>query len=152
MPRILYKGDIKGDKMERIMGLDVGDKTIGIAISDPLFITAQGLKTIKRENIKKDIDAIIDIIDQYNIKKIVIGIPKNMNNTMGPQSKKVLNFADKLKKRVKLDIIMEDERLTTIQAEKVLIESDVRRKNRKKVIDKVAATYILQSYLDRMRR
>lgn len=138
--------------MERIMGLDVGDKTIGIAISDPLLITAQSLKTIKRENIKKDIESIVDIINKYNIKKIVIGIPKNMNNTIGPQSKKVLNFADKLRKRVNLDIVMEDERLTTIQAEKILIEGDVKRKNRKKIIDKVAATYILQSYLDRMRR
>lgn len=138
--------------MERIMGLDVGDKTIGVAVSDPLLITAQSLKTIKREGINKDIDAIRDIIDEYNISKIVVGIPKNMNNTLGPQGEKVLNFVEKLKNRFDLDIVIEDERLTTVQAEKMLIESDVKRKNRKKVIDKVAATYILQSYLDRMRR
>lgn len=134
------------------MGLDVGDKTIGVAVSDPLLITAQSLKTIKREGINKDIDAIRDIIDEYNISKIVVGIPKNMNNTLGPQGEKVLNFVEKLKNRFDLDIVIEDERLTTVQAEKMLIESDVKRKNRKKVIDKVAATYILQSYLDRMRR
>ncbi|NLX63091.1 MAG: Holliday junction resolvase RuvX [Tissierellia bacterium] len=138
--------------MERIMGLDVGDKTIGVAISDPLLITAQSLQTIKRENYKKDIDTLIDIINKYNIKKIVVGIPKNMNNTIGPQGEKVLNFVEKLKNKVNLDIVLEDERLTTVQAEKLLIKSDVKRKNRKKIIDKVAATYILQSYLDRMRR
>ncbi|HHV45516.1 MAG TPA: Holliday junction resolvase RuvX [Tissierellia bacterium] len=138
--------------MERIMGLDIGDKTIGVAISDPLLITAQSLKTIRRTGINKDIDAIRDIINEYNISKIVVGIPKNMNNTLGPQGEKVLNFVEKLKNRVNLDIVVEDERLTTVQAEKMLIESDVKRKNRKKVIDKVAATYILQCYLDRIRR
>lgn len=138
--------------MERIMGLDVGDRTIGVAISDPLLITAQSLKTIKRENQKKDIEDIVGIIKEYNIKKIVVGIPKNMNNTLGPQGEKVLDFVEKLKKKVDIEIVMEDERLTTVQAEKLLIESDVKRKNRKKVIDKIAATYILQSYLDRVRR
>mgnify|MGYP001944514633 FL=1 len=138
--------------MERIMGLDVGDKTIGVAISDPLLITAQGLMTIRRESYKKDIDSLIEIINKYNIRKIVVGIPKNMNNTIGPQGEKVLDFVDKLKNKVNIDIVLEDERLTTVQAEKLLIKSDVKRKNRKKVIDKVAATYILQSYLDRTRR
>lgn len=134
------------------MGLDVGDKTIGVAISDPLLITAQGLMTIRRESYKKDIDSLIEIINKYNIRKIVVGIPKNMNNTIGPQGEKVLDFVDKLKNKVNIDIVLEDERLTTVQAEKLLIKSDVKRKNRKKVIDKVAATYILQSYLDRTRR
>ncbi|NLY67443.1 MAG: Holliday junction resolvase RuvX [Tissierellia bacterium] len=138
--------------MERIMGLDVGDKTIGVAISDPLLITAQSLMTIRRESYKKDIDSLIEIINKYNIRKIVVGIPKNMNNTIGPQGEKVLDFVDKLKNKVNIDIVLEDERLTTVQAEKLLIKSDVKRKNRKKVIDKVAATYILQSYLDRTRR
>jgi len=142
----------KGDGMERIMGLDVGDKTIGVAISDPLLITAQSLMTIRRESYKKDIDSLIEIINKYNIRKIVVGIPKNMNNTIGPQGEKVLDFVDKLKNKVNIDIVLEDERLTTVQAEKLLIKSDVKRKNRKKVIDKVAATYILQSYLDRTRR
>ena len=138
--------------MERIMGLDVGDKTIGVAISDPLLITAQSLMTIRRESYKKDIDSLIEIINKYNIRKIVVGIPKNMNNTIRPQGEKVLDFVDKLKNKVKIDIVLEDERLTTVQAEKLLIKSDVKRKNRKKVIDKVAATYILQSYLDGTRR
>ncbi len=138
--------------MNRIMGLDVGDKTIGVAISDPLLFTAQGLKTIKRESNKKDIKEIEDIIKEYNINKIVIGFPKNMNNTVGPQGEKVLSFVDKLKKRIKIEIILEDERLTTIAAERTLIEGDVSRRNRKKVIDKIAATYILQTYLDRKAR
>ena len=132
------------------MGLDVGDKTIGVAISDPLLLTAQGLKTIKRESNKKDMGEIEDIIRKYNITKIVVGFPKNMNNTVGPQGEKVLNFVDKLKGRFNIDVILEDERLTTIAAERTLIEGDISRKNRKKVIDKVAATYILQTYLDRI--
>lgn len=135
--------------MERIMGLDIGDKTIGVAVSDPMLITAQGLKTIKRENIKKDIDEIINLIREYNITKIVIGLPKNMNNTIGPQGKKVLSFVDKLKEKVDVEIHLQDERLTTVAAEKTLIEGNMSRKKRKKVIDMVAATYILQTYLDR---
>ncbi len=135
--------------MERIMGLDVGDKTIGVALSDPLKLTAQGLKTIKRKNIKDDIEEIENIVQKYNVTKIVIGFPKNMNNTIGPQGEKVLNFVKKLKNKIDVDIVLEDERLTTVAAERTLIEGDVSRKNRKKVIDKVAATYILQTYLDR---
>lgn len=136
--------------MERIMGLDVGDRTIGVAISDPLLLTAQGFKTIKRESNKKDMAEIEDIIKKYNITKIIVGFPKNMNNTVGPQGEKVLNFVDKLKKKFNIEIILEDERLTTMAAERTLIEGDISRKNRKKVIDKVAATYILQTYLDRI--
>lgn len=135
--------------MERIMGLDIGDKTIGVAVSDPMLITAQGLKTIKRENIKKDIDEIINLIREYNITKIVIGLPKNMNNTIGPQGEKVLSFVDKLKEKVDVEIHLQDERLTTVAAKKTLIEGNMSRKKRKKVIDMVAATYILQTYLDR---
>lgn len=135
--------------MERIMGLDIGDKTIGVAVSDPMLITAQGLKTINRENIKKDIDEIINLIREYNITKIVIGLPKNMNNTIGPQGEKVLSFVDKLKEKVDVEIHLQDERLTTVAAEKTLIEGNMSRKKRKKVIDMVAATYILQTYLDR---
>ena len=135
--------------MERIMGLDVGDKTIGVAISDPLMLTAQGLKTIRRESIKKDINEIKMIIEEYNINKIIIGFPKNMNNTIGPQGKKVLDFVEKLKNRVDVEITLEDERLSTVAAERILIDGDVSRKKRKNVIDTVAATYILQTYLDR---
>lgn len=135
--------------MERIMGLDVGDKTVGVAISDPLLLTAQGLKTIRRESNKKDFKQIEDIVDEYNITKIVVGMPKNMNNSIGAQGEKVLNFINKLKKRIDIDIIVQDERLTTVAAERILIKGDVSRRNRKKVIDKVAATYILQAYLDK---
>jgi len=134
--------------MERIFGFDVGDKTIGVAVSDLLQLTAQGLTTIKRESKVKDLAAVESLIIEYDIKKIVVGLPLNMNGTIGPQGEKVKKFADKLKNKFKIDIIYIDERLTTVSAERVLIEGNVRRENRKKFIDKVAATYILQSYLD----
>lgn len=135
--------------MERILGLDVGDKTIGVAVSDPLGITAQGITTIRRSSLDNDISQIKDIIEEYNVSKIIVGLPKNMNNSLGTQGQKVMKFAGKLKRRIHLDIEYEDERLTTVMAEKVLIQGDLTRSRRKKVIDKVAATYILQSYLDR---
>lgn len=135
--------------MERILGLDVGDKTIGVAVSDPLGITAQGITTIRRSSLDNDISQIKDIIKEYNVSKIVVGLPKNMNNSLGTQGQKVMKFAGKLKRRLNLDIEYEDERLTTVMAEKILIQGDLTRSKRKKVIDKVAATYILQSYLDR---
>ena len=135
--------------MERILGLDVGDKYIGVAVSDLLQFTAQGLTTIKRESKVKDFKVIEDLINEYEIKKVVVGLPKNMNGTMGPQSEKVIKFAEKIKNKFKIDILYLDERLTTVSAERILIESEVRRENRKKVIDKIAASYILQTYLDR---
>ncbi|NLJ78314.1 MAG: Holliday junction resolvase RuvX [Tissierellia bacterium] len=138
--------------MERVMGLDIGDKTIGIAISDPLLITAQGLETIARKNLREDMDRIDDIIEDYNITKMIVGLPKNMNNTIGPQGEKVLNFVDKLRDRFDIMVVLEDERLTTKAAERMLIEGDVSRRGRRRVIDKVAATYILQTYLDRIGR
>ncbi|MBU5254925.1 Holliday junction resolvase RuvX [Tissierella praeacuta] len=138
--------------MERIMGLDVGDKTIGVAVSDLLQITAQGITTIRRESKDKDYKALEILINEYNIKKVVVGLPKNMNGTLGPQGEKTIKFAEKLKNKYKLEIIYEDERLTTQAAEKMLISGDVRRDKRKTVIDKVAATFILQTYLDRKGR
>jgi len=135
--------------MERIMGLDIGDKTIGVAISDSMLITAQGLKTIKRKNSKVDIEEISNLVRQYNVSKIIVGLPKNMNNTIGPQGEKVLRFVDKLKNKVNVEISFQDERLTTVAAERILIEGNMRREKRKNVIDMVAATYILQTYLDR---
>ena len=135
--------------MERIMGLDVGDKTIGVALSDLLQMTAQGVTTIKRESKEKDYRALEEIINEYGIKKVVVGLPKNMNGTLGPQGEKTIKFAEKLKNKYKVEIIYEDERLTTMAAEKMLISGDVRRDKRKAVIDKVAATFILQTYLDR---
>ncbi len=137
-------------EIKRILGLDVGDKTIGVAISDPLFITAQGLKTIYREeNIKRDLEELKSIVEEYDICKIVVGFPKNMNNTVGPQGEKVLKFVEEIKRNMDVGVILEDERLSTVAAEKMLIQGDVTRRKRKKVIDKVAATYILQTYLDR---
>lgn len=140
--------------MNRYMALDVGDRTIGVAISDPLFIMASGHSTIFRENLEKDLEILKDIILKESIIKIIVGFPKNMNNTVGPQGEKVLSFVEDLKIFLKdnnfeIEIVMQDERLTTVSAERILIEGNMSRKNRKKVIDKVAATYILQSYLDR---
>lgn len=134
--------------MERYIGLDVGDRTIGIAISDPFLLTAQSLMTIKRKSKIEDIEIINDIIKEKEVSKIIVGLPKNMNNTIGPQAKKVKTFVKVLRKHTDLDIEYVDERLTTISATRVLIEQNVSRKKRKDVIDSVAATYILQTYLD----
>lgn len=134
--------------MNKILGLDVGDVWIGVAISDALLITAQPLVTIKRESNKIAYDKIHDIIIENNVDKVVVGLPKNMNNTIGPQSEKVIKFAEKLKNKFKIEVIYVDERMTSLMAEQVLIQGSVRRENRKKYIDKIAATYILQSYLD----
>lgn len=134
--------------MERILGLDVGDKYIGVAISDLLQITSQGLTTIVRESKVKDFGAIESLLIEHNINKVVVGLPKNMNGTIGPQGEKVQKFAEKIKNKFKVEIIYIDERLTTVLAENILLEADLSRNKRKKVIDKVAATYILQTYLD----
>ena len=139
--------------MNRYMALDVGDRTIGVAISDPLFIMASGHSTIFRENLEKDLEILKDIIVKESIIKIVVGLPKNMNNTVGPQGEKVLSFVEDLKIFLKdnnfeIEIVMQDERLTTVSAERILIEGNMSRKNRKKVIDKLAAVLILQNYLD----
>ncbi|MBS6534988.1 Holliday junction resolvase RuvX [Peptoniphilus harei] len=137
--------------MNKILGLDVGDVWIGVAISDSLLLTAQPLMTIKRESNKIAYEKIHEIIIENNVEKVVVGLPKNMNNTIGPQSEKVIKFAEKLKNKFKIEIEYVDERMTTLMAEQVLIEGSVRRENRKKYIDKIAATYILQSYLDRLK-
>lgn len=138
--------------MERILGLDVGDKYIGVAVSDLLQLTAQGLKTIKRVGKKKDFLELEEIIDEYDIKKVVVGLPKNMNGTIGPQSEKVLKFGEKIKNKFNIDVIYIDERMTTMSAERILIEGNVRRENRKQYIDKIAASFILQSYLNSSKR
>jgi len=137
------------EDMERIMGLDVGDKTIGVAISDPLGITAQGITTIRRKGINNDFDELEKIIKEYHVSKVVIGLPKNMNNTIGPQGEKVLRFVEKFRSKFNVDIILQDERLTTVSAERLLIDADVSRKKRRNIIDKVAATYILDLYLQK---
>lgn len=132
----------------RILGLDVGDKTIGIAVSDPLMFTAQGITTIKRVNMGKDIESIKKLCEEYDVDEFLVGLPKNMNGTLGPQSEKVMEFCRVLEKKIKKKITLWDERLTTVAAEKAMLEADLSRKKRKKIIDKIAATYILQGYLD----
>lgn len=134
--------------MKRILGLDIGDKTIGVAVSDLLGITAQGITTIRRTSKEKDLSALKDIVSDYKAEKIVVGLPKNMDGSIGFQGEKVISFTEDIKDKLSIDIEYIDERLTTVSAERVLIEADLSRKNRKKVIDKVAATYILQFYLD----
>ncbi len=134
--------------MPRTLALDVGDKTIGVAASDLMGWTAQGVETIRRIGIKKDLQRLEEIIKEYEVNKIVVGLPKNMNGTIGPQGEKVLEFVERLKKRFQAEVLLWDERLTTVSAERTLIEADVSRKKRKEVIDKMAAVYILQGYLD----
>lgn len=130
------------------MGLDLGDKTIGVALSDPFFITAQAYLTIKRKKTSLDIEKLLEIVEEKDVNLIVIGLPKNMNNTLGPQAMKVISFVDLLKKETDIDIKYQDERMTTIQSDKVLTDMSVRRENKKKYIDKIAASFILQTYLD----
>ncbi len=134
--------------MNRIMGLDVGDKTIGVAISDLLGLTAQGITTIIRKSKKEDYSVLKQLIDEYNINRIVVGLPKNMNGSIGSQAEKTIKFAEKLKNKFNIELIYQDERLTSKAAENMLIAGDVRRDKRKDVIDKVAATFILQTHLD----
>lgn len=138
--------------MERLMGLDVGDRTIGVAVSDLLMITAQGVTTIKRTNLKNDFRELKKIIDEYEVTKIVVGLPKMLDNSLGIQGEKVLEFLEKLEKRIDLPIELEDERFTTTMSEKMLIQADVKRKKRKEVIDKLAAVQILTTYMQRTSR
>lgn len=133
----------------RMMGLDVGDATIGVAASDELGMMAHGITTIRRTKIENDLDSLKNIINEKNIKRIVVGLPKNMNNTIGPRGQISIDFAELLKDKFpELEIEMWDERLTTVAATRVLLEADMSRKKRKTVIDKVAAVFILQNYLD----
>ncbi|EQE12994.1 hypothetical protein QAO_1231 [Clostridioides difficile CD3] len=132
----------------RIMGLDVGDKTIGVAVSDLMGLTAQGVKTIKRVGKKKDIEELKAIIKEKQVNKIVSGLPKNMNGTLGPQGEKVIKFCELVKAETGIDVEFWDERLSTVAAERALLEADVSRQKRKKVIDMLAAVIILQGYLD----
>jgi putative Holliday junction resolvase len=130
------------------MGLDYGDKTIGVAISDELGWTAQGLETIKRRTPDKDAARIEEILNQYEVTEIVVGLPKNMNNTIGPRGEMCIAFSQDLRQRLKVPVHLWDERLTTVSANRTLLEADVSRKKRKAVIDKMAAALILQGYMD----
>ncbi|MFD2369804.1 Holliday junction resolvase RuvX [Brevibacillus sp. GCM10020057] len=134
--------------MTRLMGLDVGDKTIGVAVSDELGWTAQGVETIKRQSKEKDLARLKELIAQYQVGAIVVGLPKNMNGTIGPRAEMCQAFGKLLQERTSLPVHMWDERLTTMAAERMLISADVSRQKRKTVIDKMAATLILQGYLD----
>ncbi|NLW07906.1 MAG: Holliday junction resolvase RuvX [Clostridia bacterium] len=133
----------------RIMGLDIGSKTIGVAISDPLGLTAQGLTTIRRRSREKDLVALKELARQYNITEIVVGLPRNMNGSYGPQAALVKQLASKIEKALGLPLHFYDERLSTVAADRILIEADLSRKNRRRVVDQVAATIILQGFLDR---
>ena len=137
----------------RVMGLDVGSKTVGVAISDPLGFTAQGVEIIKINEEAKEFgfDRLGELVKEYQVDKFVVGLPKNMNNTEGPRAEASKAYGDKIKEIFNLPVDYQDERLTTVQAERMLVEqADVSRDKRKKVIDKLAAQLILQNYLDRM--
>lgn len=151
-PRHAKNSVLRLCEMGRYLGLDVGDKTIGVALSDEMKWMAQPVKTIKRIGKKKDYAEIARILQANEIEKIIVGLPKNMDNSIGPQAQKAMEFADGLKKR--FDVVIEyiDERLTTSRSTQILIESGVRRENRKQFVDQLAAVQILQTFLDRERR
>ena len=135
----------------RILGLDYGSKTVGVAVSDPLGLTAQSVETIwrKQENkLRQPLARIEELAAEYQAEKIVLGLPKNMNNTIGERAEKTLEFREMLERRTGLPVVMWDERLTTVEAERTLMEASVRRENRKQYLDQLAAVFILQGYLD----
>lgn len=138
----------------RILGLDYGSVTVGVAVSDALFITAQPVEVIKRKSetkLRQTLARLEEIIAEYEVDKIVLGYPKNMNNTLGERVERTEEFKEKLEKRTGLEVVLWDERLTTVSAMEVLKEGGVRRENRKAYVDKIAAVFILQGYLDSLR-
>ena len=132
----------------KILGLDVGSQTIGVAVSDELGLIAQGVTTLKRKGLSHDITQLLKVIAEQKAEKVVVGLPKNMDGSIGPSAKMVLSLVEELKKSVDISVITWDERLSTIAAEKTLLEANMSRKKRKRVIDKVAALFILQGYLE----
>lgn len=135
----------------RIMGLDYGSKTVGVAISDPLLITAQGIEIIRRKEenkLRQTLARIEELIQEYQVEQIVLGLPKNMNDTTGPRAMVTLEFKEKLERRTGLPVHTWDERLTTVAADRAMEEAGIRRENRKEYVDKIAAVFILQGYLD----
>ena len=135
----------------RIMGLDFGSKTVGVAISDPLLITAQGIEIIERKEenkLRKTLARIEGLILEYDVEEIVLGLPKNMNDTIGERAKLTMEFKDKLERRTGMPVVMWDERLTTVAANKAMMEAGIRGEHRKEHVDKIAACFILQGYLD----
>ena len=138
----------------RIIGLDYGTKTVGVAVSDALMITAQPLETIERKSankLRQTLARIESIIEEYQAERIVLGYPKNMNNTIGERAEATEQFKEDLERRTGLEVILWDERLSTVEAERILMDTGVRRENRKQYVDKMAAAVILQNYLDRER-
>ncbi len=135
----------------RIMGLDFGSKTVGVAISDALLLTAQGKEIIRRNapnKLRQTLARIEELIAEYEVEKIVLGYPKNMNNTEGERCEKTKEFKEMLERRTGLPVILWDERLTTVEADRTMMEGGIRRENRKDYVDKLAAVFILQGYLD----
>ena len=139
----------------RIMGLDFGSKTVGVAISDPLLITAQGIEIIRRKEenkLRQTLARIEELIVEYGVEEIVLGYPKNMNNTEGVRVELTKEFQDKLERRTGLPVYLWDERLTTVAADKAMMEAGIRREDRKEHVDRIAACFILQGYLDAKRK
>ena len=132
----------------RIMGLDIGDKKTGVALSDPLELTAQGKTVLEFNTTEEQIEYVVGLVKQYNVDEIVVGLPKNMDGSLGPRAQKVLAIVEDLKEKMEVPVKTWDERLSTSAAEKTLIEADMSRAKRKDVIDKMAAVVILQNYLD----
>ena len=135
----------------RILGLDYGSKTVGVAVSDPLGITAQGLEIIRRKDenkLRQTLARIEEIIQEYKVEEIVLGLPKNMNNTLGERVEKTMVFKEMLERRTGIKVIMWDERLTTVAADKAMMEAGLNGRQRKEYVDMIAATFILQGYLD----
>ena len=138
----------------RIIGLDFGSKTVGVAMSDELLITAQGVEIVRRKSpgkLRQTLARIEEIIAEYGAEKIVLGYPKNMNNTEGERCEKTMEFKEMLERRTSLPVILWDERLTTVAADQVMMESGIRREYSKKYVDRIAAEFILQGYLDSLR-
>ena len=135
----------------RIMGLDFGSKTVGVAVSDPLLITAQGVEIIRRKSeskMRQTLARIAQLAEEYEVGRIVLGYPKHMNNTIGDRCEKTEEFKELVEKRTGLEVVLWDERLTTVEAERTMMEEGVRRENRGQYVDKIAAVLILQGYLD----
>ena len=139
--------------MGRILGLDYGTKTVGVAVSDPLRITAQGVEIIRRKSpnkLRQTLARIEELCREYEVERIVLGYPKNMNNTEGDRCEQTDAFREMLERRTGLQVELWDERLSTVYADRIMMESGVRRENRKEYVDQIAATIILQGYLDRL--
>lgn len=138
----------------RILGLDFGSKTVGVAVSDELLITAQGVEIVRRKSpskLRQTLARIEELVAFYGVEKIVLGYPKNMNNTEGERCEKTKEFKEMLERRTGLDVVLWDERLTTVAADRSMMETGIRRENRKEFVDEIAAIFILQGYLDFLR-